>query len=79
MKSALFLALVINISLASATEITKGESHQVLNIVNPSIAKSTEDGALTTTETDSSSSENTEPFRKMIVSREVFREANFNR
>lgn len=79
MKSVLFLSLVMNISLANAMEITKGESHQAVNIVNTSIEERSEDSALTTTETDSSSSETTEAFRKMIASREVFREAHFNR
>lgn len=79
MKSVLFLSLVMNISLANAMEITKGESHQAVNIVNTSAQERSEDSALTTTETDSSSSETTEAFRKMIASREVFREANFHR
>lgn len=79
MKTALLLSLVINISLANAMEITKGENYHSLNNVSSSNEKSTENSTSATNETNSSSSEKTEPFKKTISSREVYREVNCHR
>lgn len=75
MKSAFLLTLMMNISVAKAMEITKGDSHQAVNIMNTSIEERSEESALTTKIDSSISQESSDSFRKMVVTREVFYES----